>query len=72
MHFAARDNHDFVAKILLNAGADTNAKNTEGLTPSELAAKDGHKNLAQLLSQKNTPLVRAGRFLIGSFVRAYS
>ena len=36
-------------KLLLNAGANPNAKNTDGTTPLDLAKAKPHANIVQLL-----------------------
>ena len=50
MHFAARDGHFDVVKVLLQNGADVSAFTSEEETALHLAAREGHKRCAlQLL-----------------------
>jgi len=41
-----------VARLLLDRGADINAKNKNGWTPLHLAARDGHVYVARLLLER--------------------
>jgi ankyrin repeat protein len=47
---AAREGHADPVKILLKFGADRSLKDDEGQTSKDLAIKNGHEELAQLLS----------------------
>ena len=44
--------HEDVVKILVDAGADLFAKNKKGRTALDIAAREGHKDLAKLLAKK--------------------
>ena len=46
---AAVEGHADVARLLLNAGADRNAKNKDDETAFDLAKAGGHDDLAALL-----------------------
>jgi ankyrin repeat protein len=50
-------------ELLLTAGARTDARNKEGLTPAELARAHGNRELADALKPPPTPTrtVTAGR-----------
>lgn len=56
MHTAAEEHNTKVIKALLKAGADPTIRNAEGLTPHEVAAKEGYMCIAEML-----------RFAAGSF-----
>jgi ankyrin repeat protein len=51
LHDAVWANYPEGAKLLLAAGADSTLKNHDGLTPLELARKDGKKELVSILEQ---------------------
>ncbi|MDR3200981.1 MAG: ankyrin repeat domain-containing protein [Spirochaetales bacterium] len=51
LHDAVWANYPEGAKLLLAAGADAAIKNHDGLTPLELARKDGKKELIAILEQ---------------------
>ena len=44
--------HNEVAELLIAKGADVNAKNDNGVTPSHLAAQKGHNEVVELLIVK--------------------
>ncbi|KFY32155.1 hypothetical protein V493_00461 [Pseudogymnoascus sp. VKM F-4281 (FW-2241)] len=52
LSWAAGCGHEAVAQLLLNKGAEVDAKNKNGETPLYLAAQRGHKAVAQLLLNK--------------------
>jgi ankyrin repeat protein len=45
LHTATRFNHIEIAKLLLDAGADVEAKDNDGWTPLYVAHSDGMKTL---------------------------
>ena len=49
LSLAAARGHTEVVKILLKAGADVNANDNHGLTPSHCAAGEGHPEAAKIL-----------------------
>jgi ankyrin repeat protein len=49
---AAFEGHEEVVKMLLEAGADVNAKDTEGNTALSLATARGHQEVVKLLKSK--------------------
>ena len=49
LHWAARNNHLELAKVLISSGAEVNAKDRWGLTPLHRAARNGHKKMQELL-----------------------
>lgn len=58
LHYAAFAGHLEGLKLLLEAGADVNAKAAEGSTPLIMAARDGHTDvIALLLKYKADPNV---------------
>ena len=52
LHVAARGGREEVVKALLQAGGKATAKDTEGLTPAELALKAGKKDIGALLRSR--------------------
>lgn len=53
LHVAARQGHAEFAALLLNAGADVDARNEEGAMPLHLAAQYGHDDVARVLLAAN-------------------
>ncbi len=49
LHFAATNNHVYIAKALLNKGADPMAKADKGITPMRLAARQGSVEMIDCL-----------------------
>ena len=47
---AAREGHKAISELLINNGADLNAKNVEG-PPLDYAIENNHTNIADLLRQ---------------------
>jgi ankyrin repeat protein len=47
--YAAREGHDDVAKLLLDAGASIEKADADGITPLLMAVLNGHVSLAQML-----------------------
>ncbi|XP_037804224.1 ankyrin-3-like [Penaeus monodon] len=52
LHLAADGGHVEIVKILLQSGADKEAKNYEGMTPLHLASWGGHAEVIEVLLQK--------------------
>ena len=52
LHFAAAKGHKEVVGVLLEKGADFNAKNIDGATPLHLAAENGHGEVVDVLLEK--------------------
>jgi ankyrin repeat protein len=50
LHFAAEYGETRVAQLLLEHGADVNARDRLGLTPSELGSSREHQEIVELLS----------------------
>lgn len=48
---AAEEGHEAVAKLLVESGADFEAKDDEGYTPLQQAEASGHENVFELLKQ---------------------
>ena len=53
LHVAARQGHADFAALLLEAGADVDARNEEGAMPLHLAAQYGHDEVARVLLAAN-------------------
>ena len=51
LHWAASYGHKDVAGVLIEAGADVNAKDKENKTPLAFAVGKDHKELVELLKQ---------------------
>ena len=49
MHIAAGEGHKEIAELLIEKGADVNAKNERSWTPLHIAARSGHEEIADLL-----------------------
>lgn len=56
LHYACKEGNYKAAKRLIDAGANVNAKNSEGITPYQVAIEHNHSNLALLMSKKSTDL----------------
>ena len=52
LHWAAKKGHKEIAELLIEKGADLNAKQNLGWTPLHNAASSGHKEIAELLITK--------------------
>ena len=57
LHEAAYAGHDSVVKVLLAAGADARARDSEGNTPMDLARHQGQTEVAALLATRETGAV---------------
>ena len=53
LHLAVKNNRYEIAKLLLQNGADINARNKHGQTPLHLAAMSGNAEFAQILLSQN-------------------
>ena len=53
LHIAASHGHLEVVKILLEAGANVNAKNNSGMKPEDLASGASIKNEIQMSQRQN-------------------
>ncbi|KAL8364540.1 hypothetical protein RB595_003698 [Gaeumannomyces hyphopodioides] len=51
LQWAAENGHEVVARLLLDRGADKDAKDSRGRTPLQRAAENGHEAIARLLVQ---------------------
>jgi hypothetical protein len=49
LHYAVFNGHDPVARLLIERGADINARSTNGSTPLMMAAREGREGLARML-----------------------
>jgi len=68
LHLAVQNGNIDIVKMLLDAGNDLNAVNTDDLTPLQLAIQAGHTDIAALIAERikennNTavPLRRNGK-----------
>jgi GDPmannose 4,6-dehydratase len=52
LHYAASSRDKAIAELLLKAGADVNARDTNGATPLHFAVRNGNLELAELLLAK--------------------
>ena len=52
LHYAARHDHVDVAKLLLEAGADVNAKEANGIWPLLMAISNNNMAVAQSLLER--------------------
>jgi len=69
LHLCAMWGHKDASKVLLAAGADVNKSNGKGRDAVEVAARNGHKELAKLLADhagKSVPDVEVKQTLIGA------
>ena len=62
LHFAARNGHQTVARLLIEKGADVSAANRNRDTPLHLAALNGHEVVAQLLTEKGADVSAADKY----------
>ena len=53
LHLASTYNHPEIAKLLLGAGAEVDAKNDEGSTPLHVASYHGNAKVVELLIKHN-------------------
>ncbi|WP_339048225.1 ankyrin repeat domain-containing protein [Candidatus Mesenet endosymbiont of Phosphuga atrata] len=56
LHYAAKNGHEEIVKLLLKNGADVNAQNKYDLTALELANKAEHKGIVKLFFQHEVEL----------------
>jgi hypothetical protein len=62
LHYAVFNGHEAVAKLLIERGADVNARSTNGSSPLMMAAREGKQRLAKLLLERGAdPGVRNDR-----------
>ncbi len=62
LHYAVFNGHDAVAKLLIERGANVNARSTNGSSPLMMAAREGKDRLAKLLIERGAdPSVRNDR-----------
>jgi ankyrin repeat protein len=59
---AAQNGHTEIVKLLLDANADVNAANTNGLSPLYMAAQKGHTEVVKLLLVANADVNLKGSF----------
>jgi ankyrin repeat protein len=52
MHWATGGDHKKMVELLIDKGADVNARDESGWTPLHYAAFNGHKDVAELLIAK--------------------
>jgi hypothetical protein len=62
LHYAVFNGHDAVAKLLIERGANVNARSTNGSSPLMMAAREGKDRLAKLLIERGAdPALRNDR-----------
>ncbi|CAJ0602435.1 unnamed protein product [Cylicocyclus nassatus] len=59
LHFAASNGHDVTAKVLIDAGSDVNARNSQGKTPLDLAVEGDHYDTVNVLLEKGAVIESA-------------
>jgi len=70
LHFAVINNLPDMAQLLLETGADINAKTTWGLTPLCLAAMMKHDQIVDLLRARQADVDLSAALVLGQFDRA--
>ena len=53
---AAENGHSGAVRLLLDAGADTESANAEGLSPFCIATKNGHAEVVKMLLDARTAI----------------
>ena len=56
LHYAAINGHGDVAEMLLNRGANVNARAADGRTPLDMAAQNGHNGLLEMLLNRGAAI----------------
>ncbi|CAG0925113.1 unnamed protein product, partial [Notodromas monacha] len=56
LHIACSAGHDRAGKLILEAGADVEARNGKQWTPLDCAARNGHRKCVDILLQADAPL----------------
>jgi ankyrin repeat protein len=51
LHAAARTGQKKAVELLIDKGADLNAKNENGVTPLQMASQNGHRSIVELLQK---------------------
>ena len=62
LHYAVRHGRTNVAQLLIESGADVNAKHDYGKTPLHCAAEQGHTELAELLIARGADVNEKDKF----------
>lgn len=70
LHFAVVNNLSEMAQLLLDLGADINAKTAWGLTPLCLAVMSKHEQIEGLLRDRHAEVDLSAALLLGQFDRA--